>query len=845
MVEMKGLEENRGVQKGADNDGFVPPLQNNPPPRRPKSDIIDSLCTNFNQDLLISKTFYFFFFSAFGSLFPLLAVYFKQMGMNATQSGFLIGVRPFVEFLAAPFWGSMADRFRKGKIMLLFSLLSWIVFTLALAFIQPAASSCVMKNDTHHILSVPDKSVYVREKRAAPVDYDPVYDEQELIDRASAYDESEENSKDMNATYEDVINSMDEFEVGKWLMGIRKRRERLLKDDPRKPTKENGSGKPSDEKKDPDFVVGKSPNSVDYTFNYNQDEHVTYVSPRFSRIVYKEEDVREVFFLLILLIVLGEFFSAPAITLADSATISYLAENADNYGKQRMFGSLGWGLAMFFVGIALDHSTAFPDHPCGPHERERNYTICFATFSVLMGCALMAATQFKFDYESLDDPIPMKPVIQNGTEPPVKGTGLPSFLTEGTVMDDSPIPPPPPKKTEEPAPKSTVFAQTTRQLPEWLSVMRTFANLRYGAFLYVTWFMGFGIGLVFTFLFWHLQDLGGTSTLFGVASVINHISEIFAYFFSFKFIRQIGHTKVLCVGLVGNICRFLYISWLRNPWWVLPFEFVQGITHAAVWAACCSYITQATPANLRSSAQGVLQGLHHGLGRGCGAVIGGIFVYYFGTQVTFRGYGFASLIVLILFVFISYYKKDKGFSSFQDDQEPDAVVEETAHLAPHGVPSNPMARSLSKQNLSRGPRPGTNNNEGGYGTAGPNVTSGGYLGLPEGGGGYAGDGGQNYTSDFNMNKTPLAAPVDGALTRRALAAAFNPKGILAQAASPEAAYEYEFIRRDFEAYKEVTSLSRQLNEGVSPKHEVLVGPKPKTRLYNPQPENQQEAPYDW
>ncbi|GIY19190.1 hypothetical protein CEXT_486401 [Caerostris extrusa] len=79
--------------------------------------------------------------------------------------------------------------------------------------------------------------------------------------------------------------------------------------------------------------------------------------------------------------------------------------------------------------------------------------------------------------------------------------------------------------------------------------------------------------------------------------------------------------------------------------------------------------------------------------------------------------------------------------------------------------------------------------------------------------GYAGDG-QNYTSDFNMNKTPLAAPVDagGALTRRALAAAFNPKGILAQAASPEAAYEYEFIRRDFRdrllAYKEVTGLTK-------------------------------------
>lgn len=61
-----------------------------------------------------------------------------------------------------------------------------------------------------------------------------------------------------------------------------------------------------------------------------------------------------------------------------------------------MFGSLGWGLAMFFVGIALDHSTAFSSHPCGgPQRFEKNYTICFATFSVLMGAALITATQVR------------------------------------------------------------------------------------------------------------------------------------------------------------------------------------------------------------------------------------------------------------------------------------------------------------------------------------------------------------------------------------------------------------------------------------------------------------------
>ena len=161
--------------------------------------------------------------------------------------------------------------------------------------------------------------------------------------------------------------------------------------------------------------------------------------------------------------------------------------------------------------------------------------------------------------------------------------------------------------------------------------------------------MGFGVGLVFTFLFWHLQDLGGTPTLYGLASVINHISEIGAYFFSIDLIKRFGHTKVLCAGLIFNAARFIYISWLDNPWWVLPFELIQGIlrlyyslldvqyflfftgvTHASVWAAACSYITQNTDPELRSSAQGVMSGIYQGLGRGSGSILGGVIIHQFG-----------------------------------------------------------------------------------------------------------------------------------------------------------------------------------------------------------------------
>jgi hypothetical protein len=298
-----------------------------------------------------------------------------------------------------------------------------------------------------------------------------------------------------------------------------------------------------------------SPLDVSYATNFIEEKQRNWVSPIFSSIVYRTEDIQRVFFLLLLLVVIGEFFSAPAITLADSAVITLLGEDADRYGHQRMFGSLGWGLAMFFVGIALDHSTAFPDHPCGPEQQEKNYSICFATFSVLMGCALMSASQINFKYPDYAEPDPEGGVksdavpsredeLQNQLAAQLNLPSLavgPGGSAAGTAIPTAkPAEPQPSLKTQ-----TKMFAQQlTREMPEWVNVFKHFKDIKCASFLFVAWYMGFGIGLIFTFLFWHLQDYGGSPTLFGVASVINHISEIFAYFFSFRLIQQVGHVKV-------------------------------------------------------------------------------------------------------------------------------------------------------------------------------------------------------------------------------------------------------------------------------------------------------------
>lgn len=126
-------------------------------------------------------------------------------------------------------------------------------------------------------------------------------------------------------------------------------------------------------------------------------------------------------------------------------------------------------------------------------------------------------------------------------------------------------------------------------------------------FLLFVWFMGMGVGLVFTFLFWHLQDIGGSPTLYGFASVINHVSELLAYYFVNQLVRKYGHIQIFYAGLLGNCLRFVYVAVLTEPIWILPFESIQGITHALVWATSASYFAQSVPIHLRPTAQEVLQ----------------------------------------------------------------------------------------------------------------------------------------------------------------------------------------------------------------------------------------------
>jgi PPP family 3-phenylpropionic acid transporter len=63
-----------------------------------------------------------------------------------------------------------------------------------------------------------------------------------------------------------------------------------------------------------------------------------------------------VFALFIPVVIIYALFASPIIPLADNAVMTLLAEQKDQYGRQRIWGAVGWGLAAPLIGALIETS---------------------------------------------------------------------------------------------------------------------------------------------------------------------------------------------------------------------------------------------------------------------------------------------------------------------------------------------------------------------------------------------------------------------------------------------------------------------------------------------------------
>ena len=321
-----------------------------------------------------------------------------------------------------------------------------------------------------------------------------------------------------------------------------------------------------------------------------------------SRVVTSGEHIScnsKEFLFLLLVTIFGTIVAAPAQALADTVTLQSLGSETHKYGGVRLWGSLGWGIGGFSVGAAV--STTYRENHCG--EAVIDYGPCFYVYAAGMSVAFLFATQFQFDQAQ---------------------------LTQDSSTD----------------------ILKTANISEGLKIFR---SPQFCFVLFIAFFCGSATGFIETFLFWYLHELGGGQLLFSVINGLNCAAEVFVFFISDKLICLLGYINVIYLALFCYSVRFIYFYFVENPWVVLPAELLQGITTAALWSSCVSYVGLHPGAS--NTVQGILNGVYMGLGFATGGFLGGLLVHIAGMKSSFLMYSLASFGILLAFAVMNKYVK--------------------------------------------------------------------------------------------------------------------------------------------------------------------------------------------
>ncbi|XP_073239359.1 major facilitator superfamily domain-containing protein 6-like [Porites lutea] len=556
-----------------------------------------------DKSFFVSKAFYFFFYTALGSLFPFFSLFYKQLWLTPGQIGLLLALRPAVKLVCLPLWKMVTDRFSRPKVVYFISILGWTIGYFGQSLVYPTNLPCYGYQSLHSTTSSPNISI----SNSSVVSVNNITTRSLLQDShpsESLQKWDPRNYRPLNRKERDQGYLLDNAQSTNLINNFARAPTLLLNE----PTKNKGiyanlKGKtgrlnePS-ETYSRSLKEGKNKDGVtdaDSQENDHEVEREIKADTATSGIVErKKDDVIKVyekmgslipspkeyddfrikfntwiFRCLILIVILTEIITTPTPMLADIAIVQSLVETKSEYGKQRLFGSLGLSLAAILVAVwvSLNTDCLFTD--------TIDYIPCFYLFEIAIGATVLVSLFVKFDRPDSE--------ASNGYE--------------------------------------------------FLDAMKLFKNFKNGVFLVTLFAFGFFHSLHYAFLFWYLQDLGGTPVLFSIILLIYCLAEVMMYFVSGYVVEAIGQQGMICLAFACYTARYLMYSYLRDPWLVTPMEMVQGITYGGVWSIAAVYVN--APPEASHMVQSILHGSYWGLGMALGPGISGVIIGVVGAPTLF------------------------------------------------------------------------------------------------------------------------------------------------------------------------------------------------------------------
>ncbi|KAK6168929.1 hypothetical protein SNE40_020082 [Patella caerulea] len=578
---------------------------------------------NISKAVLICNMFHFFFAASKACLLPFLTIFLRLLGMSATETGVVIALKTITGFFWAPLWARCAISYNKRRFVLMCSVFMFAASYLSLTVLyqqtthykncnntgnennrliipsffeplfnnsnelkpqttptiipspittvtEPLLTSSTQQPTLPTVLSTKPVSSNV-ETSTSPTttfsttktnQYSTSSDQLQLIvkDLISSMNLTTEKLNSLDITGQelyDMIHNEDPTldvsvdEVTKlWNM---------LKNSTNyqhKPSRQNIFNKSSIHKR-----------SVNITWNGTVDKGKQLWNNM-------QEEKLELFLIVLLVVIIGEFLSCSIEKVADDAWFDFLdrIDDLEKYGKQR----LGGNFAFVIFPVLITLSVQFTD--CLLPLDINHFLLHFYAFGGFLGITFVVSYFY---------------------------------------------PVPPPQKHDS---NSKVMKGLKIICCDCQGLMYTLTLL----------IMGMIYASYHNYLFWLIQDLGGSELNMGMCVSIGALAEIPMLLLSQKMVKKMGNAGVVSLALILLSSRVLIYSFIPTPWAVMPAELLHAFTHTAMWFAILSYDDFNVGAMIDRSIRSVLSSVYFGVGFSAGCLISGLAYDLFGHAIMFQ-----------------------------------------------------------------------------------------------------------------------------------------------------------------------------------------------------------------
>lgn len=335
--------------------------------------------------------------------------------------------------------------------------------------------------------------------------------------------------------------------------------------------------------------------------------------------------------LLLLVTIISSLTLSSVGSFIDSITLICLGpDNQQEYGKQRLWASICWGIGSFLAGFLMD--------------KTRNDLWIIYVYLIFISMFLISALFIQ---------LPEKPSVEEA-EP---------------LLDPSPIG----QSNESSLETINSFPDPTPSTPTFFSAL---FHIHVVLFFLTFALIGMTFAVIGSYLFIYFSTTWRASpTLLGLTTPFSILWELPVFYYSDRFLKKMGIVSMIVIALLLQALRlllYIILPVLMDPildmggnYVIILLETLHGAAFALSWAAGMEHLQHIAPAKYKSAWIGLYCTIYNNLGGICGNLMGGWLYDAFGYQYLWGSCLALTLLSLIMYIVsvIEYRKVTKDDST--------------------------------------------------------------------------------------------------------------------------------------------------------------------------------------